>query len=84
MPGMKFVVTAIWDEDACVYLSQSDITGLHIEAATREEFEAVLMDMAPALVVENHMSKADFIGKSVVDLIPAIFANFSDGRLAMA
>ena len=30
----KYLVTAIWDEEAQVFYSKSDIHGLHIEAET--------------------------------------------------
>ena len=67
-----FRVTAVWDEDAKVYVAESDIIGLHIEAATVDEFEDVLMDVAPELIVANHMTSDDIAGKPYRDLVPAI------------
>ena len=53
---MKHVyrVKAVWDPDAEVFLSVSDIDGFHIEASDLEEFEAVMMDVAPELIVLHH------------------------------
>lgn len=51
-----YSVTAIWDEEAQVFYSQSDIRGLHIEAETLDEFESLVVDLAPDLIVENHLS----------------------------
>lgn len=67
-----FSVTAHWDEIAKVFYSESDIIGLHVEAATIEEFEAVMMDVAPGLVVANHVSKIDLATLAPEDVIPAI------------
>jgi hypothetical protein len=39
-------ITPIWDHEAQVYYSESNIRGLHIEAETLEEFEVVAMEMA--------------------------------------
>lgn len=55
-----FNVTAHWDDEAKVFYSDSDIVGLHIEAPTIEEFEDVMMDVAPGLVMANHITKAEF------------------------
>lgn len=68
-----FSVSAFWDEDAKVFYSESDIIGLHIEAATIEEFEEVMHALAPELIVENHISKTDISKKSIMELIPSIF-----------
>lgn len=50
----NFYVTAIWDEEAGIYYSESDIIGLHIEAETIEEFEQVIDEFAAELIIENH------------------------------
>lgn len=72
MNNRTFHVRAVWDPEAEVYYTESDIVGLHVEAATVEEFEAVVMDVAPELIVANHMSAADLATKSLRDLVPAI------------
>jgi hypothetical protein len=56
MVKRSFYVRAIWDPEAKVYYSESDIWGLHIEAATVDQFEEVMMDVAAELIVANHLS----------------------------
>jgi hypothetical protein len=72
MSRRAFSVKAIWDAEAGVYFAESDIVGLHIESATIEEFEDLLMELAPELIVANHLSAADLAEKPYKDLIPAI------------
>lgn len=72
MAKRSFTVRAIWDEDARVFVSESDIVGLHIEAPTVDEFEAVLYDVAPDLVAANHLSAQDLLSTPLRDLLPAI------------
>ena len=72
MSNRTFYIKAIWDDEAKVFYSESDISGLHIEAETLEEFEALIHEHALALVIDNHISKADIAGKTLLDLIPAI------------
>jgi Domain of unknown function (DUF1902) len=56
MRGMKktFFIRAVWDPEAGVFYSESDIFGLHIEAKTVDEFEEVMRDVAADLIVSNH------------------------------
>lgn len=82
MAKRMFSVSAHWDEDAKVFYSQSDIIGLHIEAPTIEEFEAVMMDVAPGLVVSNHLSEAELRSSKPEDLIPAILWQRPTGKAA--
>ncbi|MEO9685693.1 MAG: DUF1902 domain-containing protein [Tateyamaria sp.] len=70
---MRFYIKALWDEESGVFYSESDIMGLHIEAETVEEFQAIMKDLAPAMIMENHVSKKDFSKKSILDMIPSIF-----------
>ena len=72
MAKRMFKVTAIWDEEAKVFYSQSDIIGLHIESATLDDFEIVMMDVAPGLVIANHFSKPELETTPLEDLVPAI------------
>lgn len=72
MPQRSFHVKAVWDDEARVYVCESDIIGLHIEASTVDEFEVLMMDMAPELIVANHMSPSDLADTPYRDLIPAI------------
>ena len=67
-----FFVRAVWDEEAGVFYSESDIFGLHIEAATVDEFESVLNEVAVDLIISNHYSAQDIATKPMKDLVPAI------------
>ena len=49
-----FWVRPCWDAEARVYYSESNIKGLHIEAATVEEFHTLAREMAPELIRDNH------------------------------
>lgn len=49
-----FVIKAIWDEEAEVFVSESDIMGLHIEADSIEEFEEIMHDVVEDLIMANH------------------------------
>lgn len=48
-----FYVKAIWDPEAGVWCSESDIPGLVIETATLAEFESLARHFAPELLAEN-------------------------------
>lgn len=68
----SFFVRAVWDDEAQVYVCESDIIGLHIEAATIDEFEAVMRDVATDLVIANHISSDQLNSLPLRDLIPTI------------
>ena len=67
-----FTVRAVWDQEAKVYYSESDIEGLHIEADTLEEFENELFDIAADLIFANHMTDEELASSRPKDIIPAI------------
>lgn len=67
-----FRVNAVWDSEAEVFYSQSDIEGFHIEASDLDEFEAVMMDVAPDLIVLNHRIASENGVYSSKELIPVI------------
>jgi hypothetical protein len=48
-----FKVTAVWDGDAKVFTSSSDIPGLVVEADTFEEFVALVEALAPEMLAAN-------------------------------
>lgn len=50
----SFFVRAIWDDEAKVFYSESDIDGLHIEAPTIDVFEEVVLDVAADMIAANH------------------------------
>ena len=68
----KYFVNAAWDEEAQVFYSKGDIRGLHIEAETLDEFESLTVDLAPDLIVENHLSAEEVSTTPLRDLIPSI------------
>ena len=82
MTKRMFSVTAHWDDEAKVFYSDSDIIGLHIEAKTIEEFESVMMEVAPGLVIANHVSKAELESAAPEDIIPAILWQRPTGKAA--
>ena len=86
MQSMKrmFFVRALWDEDAKVYYSESDIFGLHIEAATIDEFETVMNDVAADLIVSNHFSDEEKATLPLRDLVPAIIWHRPEQNRAVA
>jgi len=72
MTNRTFYVRAIWDPEESIFYSESNIIGLHLETPTFEEFEEVLMDVAPDLIVANHLTDADLANTPLRDLVPAI------------
>jgi hypothetical protein len=66
-----FYVRSVWDNEAGVFYSDSDIIGLHIEATTLEEFEELMHTFVPELIVANHIDPKDFGRIPLRDLIPA-------------
>lgn len=67
-----YVVKALWDEEAGVFYSESDISGLHIEADSMDEFERVLFEVGPELILSNHFSVDELEGPHPEDVIPAL------------
>jgi hypothetical protein len=51
----RYTVTAVWDAEAEVYGSRSDIVGLNVEAATLSEFVDLVEALAPELMRDNGM-----------------------------
>ncbi len=51
--SQPFYVKAIWDPEAEVWCSQSNILGLVVETATLGEFEALARHFASELLAEN-------------------------------
>lgn len=73
-----FNVKAVWDDEAQVFYSQSDIQGLHVEAASLDEFEAIIIEEAPELIMANHRSLSEIAEHPLKDLIPAILWHSSE------
>ena len=49
----SYYVRAIWDPEAAVWVSESDIPGLVIEADTLAEFENLTGELAPEMLAAN-------------------------------
>ncbi|WP_306112373.1 MULTISPECIES: DUF1902 domain-containing protein [Roseovarius] len=84
MKNRTFYIKAIWDEDAGVFVSESDIVGLHIEAETLEEFERIMRDNATDFIVENHIKPKEIAQKRIKDLIPTIIWQGGNKNAAVA
>jgi hypothetical protein len=48
-----FTVTAVWDPDAEVFTTKSDIPGLVVEAATFKELVDLIGSLAPEVIAAN-------------------------------
>ena len=49
----SYYVKALWDPEAAVWTSESDIPGLVIEANTLTEFEVLIWELAPEMLATN-------------------------------
>jgi Domain of unknown function (DUF1902) len=57
-----FNVAAIWDNEAKVFVSQSDIPGLVIEADTFDAFVSLVDQLAPVMIADNlPEARGDFL-----------------------
>lgn len=84
MANLSFFIRACWDDEAKVFYSESDIKGLHIEAATIEEFEEIMHDVAAELIISNHVTPEAISSTPFKDLIPSIFWNRPDPETVCA
>lgn len=73
MQKRTFFVRAVWDDEAQVFYTESDIIGLHAEAADLQSLEAVVTEVAGDLIVANHLSEAELASMPMKSLIPTIF-----------
>ena len=76
---MNFFVKAVWDEEAKVFYSDSDIVGLHIEAETLAAFRGIMVDIALELILANHVTNDDLLTKPLRELVPTIWSS-TDGE----
>lgn len=72
MAHQSFYIRARWDEEAKVFFSESDISGLHIEAESLEEFEKILDDIALELIIANHIEPEVIATRSPKEWVPTI------------
>lgn len=49
----SYYVEALWDSEASVWISKSNIPGLVIEADTLAEFEQLMNELAPEMLSAN-------------------------------
>lgn len=70
--NLTFYVKVTWDEEAEVFISESDIKGLHIEAKTIDEFEVVMKDLVGDLIIANHIQGPDFTTRKIEDLFSTV------------
>ena len=49
----RFYVRAEWDAEAGVFISETNIPGLHVEADTLADFLSVAEELAPAMLAAN-------------------------------
>lgn len=55
---MVFWVSPVWDAEAQVFISESNIKGFHIEASTESEFLQIVSELAHEMIIENHYENA--------------------------
>ena len=52
-------VKAVWDSEAEVFYAETDIPGLHVEAATLKEFVEIVEELAPQMLSANVSQKSE-------------------------
>ena len=67
-----FYVKALWDSEARVWYSETDVEGLFIETATLEEFEEIMPELARDMIFANHTSAPELESKSPEDLFATV------------
>ncbi len=72
----SYYVKALWDPEAAVWTSESDIPGLVIEADSLAEFESLMSQLAPEMLaanedIHNQSISLDFSASSRRDLAVA-------------
>lgn len=53
MKSTSYYVKALWDQEAKVWVSDTNIPGLVIEADTLAEFERLMVGLAPEMLSAN-------------------------------
>ena len=74
----SYYVKALWDDEARVFWSESDIKGLHIEAGTVPDFEHLVGELAPDLIFDNHLRQGELGATALKDLIPSVVVRTPD------
>jgi len=77
---MLFYIRPVWDDEAKVYVSASNIIGLNIEAETADEIYEIAKECAIDLIIANHLSELDVLNNPIKDLIPFIYFQTEDKK----
>lgn len=67
-----FYVKALWDDEVKVWYSETDISGLFINAKDLDEFEEVIAEFAGELVLENHWRRSEIPKDIINNTVPII------------
>ena len=67
-----FYVKALWDDEAKVWYSETDIQGLFINAKDLDEFEEVINEFAGELILENHWQREQVSDEMIKNTVPII------------
>jgi hypothetical protein len=67
-----YYVRAVWDDEAKTYYTESDIWGLHIETSSLDEFEDLVVELGPQMIMANHLTAEEAAKTPLVDLVPTI------------
>ncbi len=67
-----FFVRALWDDEAKIWYSETDIDGLFINAKDLNEFEDVISEFAGDLVLENHWQHGQVPEEMIKTTVPII------------
>ena len=79
MRKRAFHVTAIWDEEDQIWVSETDIRGLHLEAETLNEFRDLVDEFASELIFTNHCSEEELAGQPMRNVVPTVVFSVRDG-----
>ena len=69
---LNFYVNVLWDDEAKVFVSESNIRGLHVVADTIEEFQEVVEDVAFDLILSNHIDTEKLDASTIRESMPGI------------
>lgn len=67
-----FTVEATWDDEAGVWVAETDIIGLAIEAETLDAFEEAMSELAIDCIVANHWGGSIPADQPLSAVIPTI------------
>lgn len=67
-----YFVRAVWDSEAKTYYTESDIHGLHIETPSLQEFEELVFELGPEMIMSNHLTAEEIAATPLRDLVPTI------------